>query len=87
MIKLTVYMELIKTPNPNAKKIEIKHGLEVGKVIKSTSNENNSLCNQLISVSGINTIFTGPGFLTLTKDENIDWDSINHDILTQFDKI
>ena len=80
-------MELIKTPNPNAKKIEIKHGLEVGTVIKSTSDENNELCNKLISVSGINTIFVGPEFLTLTKDENSDWDSINHDILTQFDKI
>ena len=80
-------MELIKTPNPNAKKIEIKHELEVGTVIKSTSDENNELCNKLISVSGINTIFVGPGFLTLTKDENSDWDSINHVILNQFDKI
>ena len=80
-------MELIATPNPNAKKIEIKHGLEVGTVIKSTSDDNNELCNKLISVSGINTIFVGPEFLTLTKEENINWDSINHDILTQFDKI
>ena len=80
-------MELIKTPNPNAKKIEIKHGLEVGTVINSTSDENNELCNQLISISGINTIFVGPEFLTLTKEDNSNWDSINHDILTQFDKI
>ena len=80
-------MELIKTPNPNAKKIEIKHGLEVGTVINSTSDENNELCNQLISISGITTIFAGPEFLTLTKKENHDWDSINHDIVTQFDKI
>ena len=80
-------MELIKTPNPNAKKIEIKHGLEVGTVIKSTSDDNSELCNKLISVSGISTIFAGPEFLTLTKEENSNWDSINHDILTQFDKI
>ena len=80
-------MELIKTPNPNAKKIEIKHGLEVGTVIKSTSDDNSELCNKLISVSGISTIFVGPEFLTLTKEENSNWDSINHDILTQFDKI
>ena len=80
-------MELIKTPNPNAKKIEIRHDLEVGTVIKSISDENNELCNQLISVSGISAIFVGPGFLTLTKDENSDWDSIKHVILNQFDKI
>ena len=80
-------MQLITTPNPNAKKIEIEHGLEVGTVIKSTSDKNNTLCNQLISISGISTIFAGPGFLTLTKEENSDWDSINHVILNQFDKI
>ena len=80
-------MELIETPNPNAKKIKIEHGLEVGTVIKTTSDDNNELCNKLISVSGINTIFVGPEFLTLTKKEDHDWDSINHAILTQFDKI
>ena len=80
-------MQLIKTPNPNAKKIEIEHGLEVGTVIESTSDENNKLCNQLISILGISSIFVGPGFLTLTKEENSDWNSINHDIVTQFDKI
>ena len=80
-------MQLITTPNPNARKIEIEHGLEVGTVIKSTTDKNNTLCNQLISISGISTIFAGPGFLTLTKEENSDWDSINHDIITQFDKL
>ena len=80
-------MELIETPNPNAKKIKIEHGLEVGTVINSTSDENNELCNQLISISGIATIFVGPEILTLTKKEDHDWDSINHAILTQFDKI
>ena len=80
-------MQLITTPNPNAKKIQIEHGLEVGTVIKSTSDKNSTLCDQLISISGISTIFAGPGFLTLTKEENSNWDSINHDIVTQFDKL
>ena len=80
-------MQLITTPNPNAKKIETEHGLEVGTVIKTTSDKNNTLCNQLISISGIVTIFAGPGFLTLTKKEESDWDSINDDIATQLDKL
>ena len=75
-------MQLITTPNPNARKIEIEHGLEVGTVIKSTTDKNNTLCNQLISISGISTIFAGPGFLTLTKEEDSDWDSINDDIVS-----
>ncbi|MDC0866920.1 NifU N-terminal domain-containing protein [Acidimicrobiia bacterium] len=80
-------MQLITTPNPNAKKIEIEHGLEVGTVIKSTSDKNNTLCNKLISISGISTIFAGPAFLTLTKEDDSDWDSINDDIVTQLDKL
>ena len=80
-------MQLITTPNPNAKKIEIEHGLEVGTVIKSTSDKNNTLCNKLISISGICTVFAGPGFLTLTKEDDSDWDSINDDIVTQLDKL
>ena len=80
-------MQLITTPNPNAKKIEIEHGLEDGTVIKSTSDKNSKLCNQLISVSGISTIFAGPGFLTLSKEEDADWNSINDDIVTQLDKL
>ena len=80
-------MQLITTPNPNAKKIEIEHEIQVGTIIKSTSDKNNTLCNQLIGISGISAIFAGPGFLTLTKEEDSDWDSINHDIVTQFDKL
>jgi hypothetical protein len=55
-------MQLITTPNPNAKKIETEHGLEVGTVIKTTSDKNNTLCNQLISISGISTILRVLGF-------------------------
>ena len=80
-------MELIKTPNQNANKIDIEHGLQVGTVIKSTSETNNKVCNILISIPNINTIFVGPGFLTLTKEENSNWDTINHDIMTQFDRL
>ena len=80
-------MQLITTPNPNAKKIEIEHGLEVGTVIQTPSDKYDTLCNQLISITGISTIFAGPGFLTLTKEEDHDWDSINDAIVTQLDKL
>jgi hypothetical protein len=80
-------MQLITTPNPNARKIEIEHGLEVGTVINSTYDGDNKLCNKLISITGVSTIFVGPNFLTLTKKDDGDWDSINHAIITQFDKL
>jgi len=80
-------MELIKTPNPNAKKIEIKHDLAVGCVLNSPEDSNDKLCSLLLSISGITSIFIGPGFLTISKEPQFDWDMINNDIVTQFDKL
>ena len=80
-------MELISTPNPNAKKIEIEHGHTAGTVINSSDDVENKICSALLGISGVSSIFVGPGFLTITKEEEIEWDSINNDIVTQFDKL
>ena len=80
-------MEFITTPNPNAIKIEIAHNLEVGTVIESSSDTDDKLCSLFINVEEITTIFVGPNFLTLTKKEDADWDSIKADIAGQFDKL
>ena len=80
-------MELISTPNPNAKKIEFEHTLTVGTVINTSGDTNDKICKLLLEISGITSIFAGPGFITITKDNQIDWDLINNDIVTQFDKL
>ena len=67
-------MELIETPNPNAKKILTD--LDV------TSTE-----KELIKIDGIKSVFLGPGFVTITKEENTEWESINQDIINIFDKL
>ena len=67
-------MELIDTPNPNAKKIEINI-------------EENRLSDDLHKIEGVASVFFGPGFVTVTKDENIEWESINEDIISIFDKL
>ena len=80
-------MEFITTPNPNALKIDTSHNLEVGTVIQSSSDTDDKLCSLLINIEEINTISVGPDFLTLTKKEDADWDSIKADIAGQFDKL
>ena len=87
MIKLNLYMELIETPNPNAKKIEIKHDLVVGSVLNSIKDSNDKLCSLFLNISGVTSIFVGPGLLTISKSPEFDWDTINNDIVTQFDKL
>tara|TARA_B100000686_G_scaffold94298_1_gene100772 strand:+ start:1638 stop:1841 length:204 start_codon:yes stop_codon:yes gene_type:complete len=67
-------MELIETPNPNARKI-------------LTDQEVADTEEKLYKIEGIKSVFLGPGFITITKEENIEWESINQDIISIFDKL
>jgi Scaffold protein Nfu/NifU N terminal. len=67
-------MELIDTPNPNAKKIEIDV-------------EEDYFSENLYKIEGVSSVFLGPGFVTITKEENTNWESINQDIINIFDKL
>ena len=78
-------MELIDTPNPNAKKILVEHDYEIATYINQDSGDTKGVAKDLVRINGIASIFTGPGFLTLTKEELADWETINTDILNKFD--
>ena len=78
-------MELIDTPNPNAKKILIEHNYEVATYINKDSEDVDGVAQLLIEINGVDSVFMGPGFLTITRDENTDWDTINNDISNKFD--
>ena len=80
-------MYLIDTPNPNAKKILVEHSYEIAIYINKDSQEVGGIAKHLIEIDGVESIFTGPGFLTLTKEESGDWNIINNDILNKFDTI
>ena len=80
-------MDLIDTPNPNAKKVLVEHNYEIAIYINKDSQEVDGIAKQLLKVSGVESIFTGPGFLTLIKEESSDWNIINNDILNKFDTI
>ena len=80
-------MELIDTPNPNAKKILVEHDYEIATYINQDSGNIEGIAKMLTEINGVVSIFTGPGFLTLTKEESADWESINGDISDKFDTI
>tara|TARA_B000000557_G_scaffold123343_1_gene99972 strand:- start:275 stop:478 length:204 start_codon:yes stop_codon:yes gene_type:complete len=67
-------MELIDTPNPNAKKIEVD-------IL------DDEIMNSLNSIEGVSSVFLGPGFVTITKNEDVDWELITQDIINIFDKL
>ena len=74
ILKLTNNMELIDTPNPNAKKIEVD--IQDDELIKNLNN-----------VQGVSSVFLGPDCITITKYEDVDWELISQDIINIFDKL
>ena len=77
-------MELINTPNPNAKKIIANEKL----LIQLRSDESKILLSKkLKDVTGVSSVFFGPDFLTISKDKDIEWDSITQNIFDIFDKL
>tara|TARA_B100000530_G_C15520164_1_gene314248 strand:- start:164 stop:379 length:216 start_codon:yes stop_codon:yes gene_type:complete len=71
-------MQLLDTPNPNAKKILIDSNVE---------NQQSLITNKLNKIEGVSSVFFGPGFVTITKDENVQWEMINQNIINIFDKL
>ena len=67
-------MELIDTPNPNAKKIMIDL-------------DESLLLNDLNNINGISSVFFGPGFITISKLEDAEWEIITQEINNIFDKL
>tara|TARA_B100001989_G_scaffold240887_1_gene206332 strand:+ start:956 stop:1159 length:204 start_codon:yes stop_codon:yes gene_type:complete len=67
-------MKLIDTPNPNAKKVEIDI-------------QNDDLVNKIEKINGVSSVFLGPGFITITKNESNEWGSITQEIINIFDKL
>ena len=67
-------MKLIDTPNPNAKKILFDQ-------------KNEDISNSLKKVQGVSSVFFGPGFITITKEDNFEWEVITEDIVNIFDKL
>ena len=84
ILKLIINMELIDTPNPNAKKV-----LATNILSSYFHNENTqfSISKQLQNIEGVKSTFFGPDFVTITKGENVSWETINQDIINIFDKL
>ena len=80
-------MDLIDTPNPNAKKILVDHNYEIATYINKESEGVGGIAQLLIEINGIESVFTGPSFLTITKVESADWETINNAIFNKFDTI
>ena len=80
-------MENFETPNPNAIKIVLKHSLESGMNITDVDQVDEPLINRIMELEGIVSIFSGPDFITVMKQDNSEWESIKSNINLIFDKL
>lgn len=80
-------MEFLDTPNPNAKKIELTHTFEFSKNISEEDVKNFPEILTLFNINGVENIFTGPGFITVIKNTNFNWETIIEDFSSKLDKI
>ena len=72
------------TPNPNSlkflpgKKVSLSLSFEVTK--KSATN--NDLIRNILSINGVTSIFLSDDFLSVNKDEKIEWEELKHIIIS-----
>ena len=80
-------MNLSDTPTPPAHQLIINHDNKVGEYLDINNTSAESVECFILSIVGIESVFAGPGFLTILKKENSDWESISKEINTIFDKL
>ena len=53
----------------------------------NVENQQSLVTDRLNKIDGVSSVFFGPGFVTITKDEKIQWETINQNIINIFDKL
>ena len=79
-----MFVQTQKTPNPNSLKFL------PGKVISNAesmefSNKDtveNHLITNILSINGVESMFLGSDFLSVNKNQNIEWDDIKHIVIS-----
>ena len=79
-----MFVQTEVTPNPNSLKfIPGKEVSNIGSFEITNKNEtNNELVKNLLSINGVNGVFLGKDFLSINKDENIEWEEIKHIVIS-----
>ena len=69
-----------KTPNPNSLKFLPGEIVSNSGSYEITKKEdiNNELVKNILSINGVTGIFLGKDFISINKEENIDWEDIKH---------
>ena len=72
------------TPNPNSLKFLPGKIVSNGGSFEITKKDqiNNNLINDLLSINGVEGIFLGKDFISVNKQQDINWDEIKHIVIS-----
>ena len=79
-----MFVQTENTPNPNALKFipEKKVSNLSSYEISDKSNINNEAIRNILSINGVKSVFLSQDFLSVNKDESIDWEDLKHIIIS-----
>ena len=79
-----MFVQIHETPNPNSLKfIPGKKVSSIGSVeLTKKEDTNNDLLKNIFSINGVESIFLGDDFLSVNKNEKINWEDIKHIVIS-----
>ena len=79
-----MFIQTQNTPNPNS--LKFLPGRKVSNVDSlefiNLDDTDNSLIKNILSINGVESIFLGSEFVTINKNDNIDWNDIKHIVIS-----
>lgn len=79
-----MFVQTQKTPNPNS--LKFLAGRKISNVdsmeFSDKENSDNDLIRNILSVTGVESIFLGLDFLSVNKNENTEWEDIKHIVIS-----
>ena len=79
-----MFVQIQETPNPNSLKfVPGKKVSNIGSVeLSKKEDTNNNLLKNILSINGVESIFLGDDFLSVNKNEKINWEDIKHIVIS-----
>ena len=79
-----MFIQTQNTPNPNSLKfIPGKNVSNIGSIEFTKKEETkNELLRNILSINGVKSIFLGEDFLSVNKENDIDWEDIKHIVIS-----
>ena len=79
-----MFIQIQETPNPNSLKfIPGKKVSSIGSVeLTKKEDTNNDLLKNIFSINGVESIFLGDDFLSVNKNEKVNWEDIKHIVIS-----